>query len=61
MARHCPECGFVVSEGANYCPRCGAYQGTHEPSREDVITATDVQRLTDILAGRAVTDDLPSD
>ena len=40
MARHCPECGFVVSEGANYCPRCGAYQGTHEPTREDVTTAT---------------------
>ena len=40
MARHCPECGFVVGEGANYCPRCGAYQGTHEPTREDVTTAT---------------------
>jgi hypothetical protein len=40
VARHCPECGFVVSEGANYCPRCGAYQGTHEPTRDDVTTAT---------------------
>ena len=40
MARHCPECGFVFTEGANYCPRCGAYQGTHEPTREDVTTAT---------------------
>ena len=30
MARHCPECGFVVTEGANYCQRCGAYVGTRE-------------------------------
>jgi len=25
MALHCPECGFVNAEGANYCSRCGAY------------------------------------
>jgi len=68
VARHCPECGFVVGESANYCPKCGAFQGTHEPTRDDVTTATyiideqtgedvitgaDVQRLTDILAGRS--------
>ena len=40
MARHCPECGFVVAEGANYCPKCGAFQGTPEPAKEDVTTAT---------------------
>ena len=39
MARHCPECGFVLSEGANYCPKCGAFVGTRE-SRDDVTTAT---------------------
>ena len=39
MARHCPECGFVLTEGANYCPKRGAFVGTREP-RDDVTTAT---------------------
>ena len=39
MARHCPECGFVLSEGTNYCPRCGAFVGTREQG-DDVTTAT---------------------
>ena len=25
MAAHCPECGFVNPEGANYCQKCGAF------------------------------------
>ena len=25
MASHCPECGFLNGEGANYCQKCGAY------------------------------------
>ena len=40
MARHCPECGFVVTEGANYCQRCGAYVAQREAARDDVTTAT---------------------
>jgi pSer/pThr/pTyr-binding forkhead associated (FHA) protein len=40
VARHCPECGFVVAEGSNYCPKCGAFQGAAEPQDEDVTTAT---------------------
>jgi len=40
VARHCPECGFLVAEGANYCPKCGAFQGAAEPKTEDVTTAT---------------------
>ena len=37
---HCPECGFVVTEGANYCQKCGAFVGQRESVRDDVTTAT---------------------
>ena len=33
MARHCPECGFVVTEGANYCQKCGAFVGSARTAR----------------------------
>ncbi|HXR13722.1 MAG TPA: FHA domain-containing protein [Solirubrobacteraceae bacterium] len=35
MALHCPECGFVNPEGANYCQKCGALlelDGAGEPT-----------------------------
>ena len=38
MAVHCPECGFVNAEGANYCAKCGAYLGQAEA--DDPTTAT---------------------
>jgi hypothetical protein len=28
---HCPECGFVNAEGANYCQKCGAFIGESNP------------------------------
>jgi hypothetical protein len=28
---HCPECGFINGEGANYCQRCGAFLMQSEP------------------------------
>jgi hypothetical protein len=39
MAHHCPECGFVNAEGANYCQKCGAFVGAPE-SPKDPATAT---------------------
>jgi hypothetical protein len=39
MANHCPECGFVNAEGANYCQKCGAFVGPKE-SPKDPVTAT---------------------
>ena len=39
MAVHCPECGFVNPEGANYCQKCGAYLGRPEGA-EDPTTMT---------------------
>lgn len=30
MALHCPECGFVNPEGADYCMKCGAFLGGSE-------------------------------
>ena len=31
---HCPECGFVNAEGANYCQKCGAFLGGPDESRQ---------------------------
>jgi pSer/pThr/pTyr-binding forkhead associated (FHA) protein len=39
MAQHCTECGFVNSDGANYCQKCGAFIGTPE-ARDDPTTST---------------------
>ncbi len=42
MARHCPECGSLVAEGAKYCERCGAFLGAAAGTaqRQDANTAT---------------------
>lgn len=41
MAVHCPECGFVNTEGANYCQRCGAFLGDLDAgSGDSSVTAT---------------------
>ena len=40
MARHCPECGFVNAEGANYCQKCGGFLGQPERRDEQATTAT---------------------
>jgi hypothetical protein len=43
VANHCPECGFVNTEGANYCQKCGAFIGTggrDEVGAGEPVTAT---------------------
>ena len=42
MAVHCPECGFVNADGANYCQKCGAFIGdlTAAEPPSDSSTAT---------------------
>lgn len=40
MAAHCPECGFVNDEGANYCQRCGALLPRGESASGEPATAT---------------------
>jgi pSer/pThr/pTyr-binding forkhead associated (FHA) protein len=40
MAMHCPECGFLSDEGANYCQRCGALLERGEGSSGEPVTAT---------------------
>lgn len=39
MALHCPECGFVNDEGANYCQKCGSFLATGDAPTE-ATTAT---------------------
>jgi hypothetical protein len=34
VALHCPECGFVNDESANYCQKCGAYLHPGEEGEE---------------------------
>jgi pSer/pThr/pTyr-binding forkhead associated (FHA) protein len=36
---HCPECGFVNAEGANYCQKCGAFLGDRTQSQGDTTIA----------------------
>jgi pSer/pThr/pTyr-binding forkhead associated (FHA) protein len=37
---HCPECGFVNTEGANYCAKCGAFLADPaHPQQGDDTTA----------------------
>jgi len=39
---HCPECGFVNSEGANYCQKCGAFLGDVNPESGETTASYQV-------------------
>jgi pSer/pThr/pTyr-binding forkhead associated (FHA) protein len=41
---HCPECGFVNAEGANYCQKCGAFLGA-EAGAEGAGDTTEAYQL----------------
>jgi hypothetical protein len=40
MSSHCPECGFVNPEAANYCQKCGTFIGPREGAEEQPSTTT---------------------
>jgi hypothetical protein len=41
VAVHCPECGFLNGEGANYCQRCGSFLGAQtQVQQPESTTAT---------------------
>jgi pSer/pThr/pTyr-binding forkhead associated (FHA) protein len=40
VTRHCEECGFVVSVGANYCPKCGAFLAQDQTAAHEAATAS---------------------
>jgi hypothetical protein len=43
---HCPECGFVNGEGANYCQKCGAFLAAAEGSQERTTVQYEVDDQT---------------
>jgi hypothetical protein len=49
---HCPECGFVNAEGANYCQKCGAFLGEAKESGQG--DTTEVYQLDESGELRAV-------
>jgi hypothetical protein len=49
MARHCPECGFVNADGANYCSRCGSYIG--QPEGDKPVQGTTATYVIDEATG----------
>ena len=46
MPVHCPECGFVNAEGANYCQKCGAFLG--EATKGDTTEVYQVDETGEI-------------
>ena len=56
-ALHCPECGFVNTEGANYCQKCGAFLGDVSGESEDTTITyqvSDTGELTPVDLDRVV-------
>jgi hypothetical protein len=45
---HCPECGFVNAEGANYCQKCGAFLADAAKSEDDTTIAYQVDEAGEL-------------
>ena len=45
---HCPECGFVNSEGANYCQKCGAFLSDVQGESDDTTAAWQLDETGDM-------------
>ena len=45
---HCPECGFVNAEGANYCQKCGAFLGEPTGDGGDTTEAYQVDEAGEL-------------
>jgi pSer/pThr/pTyr-binding forkhead associated (FHA) protein len=45
---HCPECGYVNSEGANYCQKCGAFLSDVQQESDDTTAAWQLDETGDI-------------
>ncbi len=43
---HCPECGFINAEGANYCQKCGAFLGAAGGAPQDTTMAYQLDEST---------------
>ena len=47
---HCPECGFVNVEGANYCQKCGAFLGDVKQAHDNTTAAWQVDETGELRA-----------
>ncbi|HWH43131.1 MAG TPA: FHA domain-containing protein [Thermoleophilaceae bacterium] len=47
---HCPECGLVNSEGANYCQKCGAFLGARREGDGDTTVAYQIGETGELEA-----------
>ena len=47
---HCPECGFVNTEGANYCQKCGAFLADVTQEHDNTTAAWQLDETGEIQA-----------
>ena len=45
---HCPECGFINAEGANYCQKCGSFLGEVEKAKGDTTEVYQVDETGEL-------------